>query len=236
MVEISQNFVAFSEYMNFNCLRQKITGTQMNWTKVKFQNGFRFNGNWIGNSWCDFWDDFLRRFLGWFLGWFWVIFGVIMYICTYFCFKSVRNSMINITLLFQASQHISISKWFQVERELHRQELMRERERKIAEELKGASSGGSQSGRNGLGGGTSHGSSGSLAGLGGAGGGGGGLPQPESRHKSDHERNSFKTGLQRPPPLTKRQIAVVSFCRCFLDVFLIFRCYSWKELDGFFLF
>lgn len=95
-----------------------------------------------------------------------------------------------------------------VERELHRQELMRERERKIAEELKGASSGGSQSGRNGLGGGTNHGSSGSLAGLGGGGGGGGGLPQPESRHKSDHERNSFKTGLQRPPPLTKRQIAV----------------------------
>ena len=171
--------------------------------------------------WDDFWGDF------------WVIFGVIMYISTYVCFKSVRNSMINITLLFQASQHISISKWFQVERELHRQELMRERERKIAEELKGASSGGSQSGRNGLGGGTSHGSSGSLAGLG---GGGGGLPQPESRHKSDHERNSFKTGLQRPPPLTKRQIAVVSFCRCFLDVFLIFRCYSWKELDGFFLF
>ena len=157
------------------------------------------------------------------------IFVLIMYICTCVCFKSVRNSMINMTLLFQASQHISISKWFQVERELHRQELMRERERKIAEELKGASSGGSQSGRNGLGGGTSHGSSGSLAGLGGAGGGGGGLPQPESRHKSDHERNSFKT-LQRPPPLTKRQIAVVSFCRCFLDVFLIFRCYSWKEL------
>ena len=159
----------------------------------------------IVKSWCDF----LGRFFGWFLA----DFVLIMYICIDVCFKSVKNSMINITLLFQASQHISISKWFQVERELHRQELMRERERKIAEELKGASSGGSQSGRNGLGGGTNHGSSGSLAGL--AGGGGGGLPQPESRHKSDHERNSFKTGLQRPPPLTKRQIAVVSFCRCF---------------------
>ena len=60
MVEISQNFVAFSEYMNVNCLRQKITRTQMNWTKV-FQNGFRFNGNCIVKSWCDF----LGRFLCW---------------------------------------------------------------------------------------------------------------------------------------------------------------------------
>ena len=185
-----------------------------------FQNDFRLNGNCIVKSWCDFLGQFWVIF-----GWFWVIFVLIMYICTYVCFKSVRNKKfynINITSLFQASQHISISKWFQVERELHRQELMRERERKIAEELKGASSDrGSQSGRNGLGGGTSHGSSGSLAGLAG-GGGGGGLPQPESRHKSDHERNSFKTGLQRPPPLTKRQIAVVSFCRCFCRCFPYF--------------
>ena len=113
-------------------------------------------------------------------------------ISLYVCFKSVRNSMINITLLFQASQHISISKWFQVERELHRQELMRERERKMAEELKGSS----------------------RAGAGGASGAGG--PQPEtSRHKSEHERNSFKT-MQRPPPLTKRQIAVVSLIFYFL--------------------
>ena len=54
-------------------------------------------------------------------------------------------------------------KRFQVERELHRQEVMRERDRKVSE------------------------------------------PR-DNRH---NERNSFKT-LQRPPPLTKRQIAVVS--------------------------
>ena len=70
---------------------------------------------------------------------------------------------------------------------MHRQELMRERERKMGEELKGANS-------------KANAAAAHVA---------NGTGQTESRHKNEHERNSFKT-MQRPPPLTKRQIAVVS--------------------------
>ena len=72
---------------------------------------------------------------------------------------------------------------------MHRQELMRERERKMGEELKGANNSKAEKAA-------------AAAGV--------GPLQTESRHKNEHERNSFKNTIQRPPPLTKRQIAVVS--------------------------
>ena len=65
---------------------------------------------------------------------------------------------------------------------------MRERERKMGEELKGANNSKAEKA--------------AAAEV--------GPLQTESRHKNEHERNSFKNTMQRPPPLTKRQIAVVS--------------------------